>query len=426
MSTTAPPALAVKEGDLVAGKYLIERVLAQGGMGVVVVARHEQLDQRVAIKLLLPEVAGFGQAVARFLREAQAAARIQSEHVCRVFDVGTLPNGAPYMVMELLDGADLSAELERRGTLPVAEAVSYVVEALDAIVEAHRRGIVHRDLKPSNLFLCRRDDGRVLVKVLDFGISKLEAPGGPAGDIKLTSTQALLGTPAYMSPEQVRSAKDVDARSDQWSIGVILYECLAGGTLFNGSSLGEVFSKIREDPIPPLSMRRADLPAELAHIVERCLQRKPEDRFASAGELREALRSFLGRFQTASAGPMSSSGAPPERSSVVSEAAFARTGLAITGDEGGALRTGSAGDGVGGSVPPRGSHSTGGAWSKPGEGRARRSAWVAAAAVALLGGVAGAWAMLARDGAGAAGAARPADPQPTAITTERPTPPSIT
>src|SRR6185437_4024799 len=201
---------------------------------------------------------------------------------------------------------------------------------------------------------------------------------------------------------------------------------LAGGTLFNGSSLGEVFSKIREDPIPPLSMRRADLPAELAHIVERCLQRKPEDRFASAGELRDALRSFLGRFQTASAGPMSSSGAPPERSSVVSEAAFARTGLAITGDEGGALRTGSAGDGVGGSVPPRGSHSTGGAWSKPGEGRARRSAWVAAAAVAVLGGVAGAWAMLARDGAGAAGAARPADPQPTAITTEQPTPPSIT
>ncbi|HVJ20233.1 MAG TPA: serine/threonine-protein kinase, partial [Polyangiaceae bacterium] len=215
---TAP----VREGDLLAGKYRVERVIGVGGMGVVVAARHLHLDVRVALKFLLPSLKQDGEIVARFLREGQAAARIKSEHVGRIMDVGSFDDGSPYLVMEYLEGRDLAAELASRGRLSVAEAVAHVLQALEALAEAHQSGIVHRDLKPSNLFLTRRADGSALIKVLDFGISK--AAFGEGGEAVLTRSQGIMGSPQYMSPEQIRSAKRVDQRSDIWSTGVILHE----------------------------------------------------------------------------------------------------------------------------------------------------------------------------------------------------------
>ena len=359
----------LQPGDLVADKYRVEGVLAQGGMGVVVVARHEALDQRVAVKVLRADVATDKATVARFLREAQAAARIQSEHICRVFDVGTLPDGAPYMVMELLEGVDLAGELER-GALRIADAVTYAAQALDGIVEAHRRGIVHRDLKPANIFLARRDDGRVVVKVLDFGISKIEQPSDAQRDFSLTSTQTLLGSPAYMSPEQVRSSKDVDVRTDIWSMGVVLYESLSGGSLFGGETLGEVFARIREDPIPKLSSKRPDVPADLEQIVHRCLERKIDARFATAAELRDALIGFLERTP----------GAP--RSSLASLPAFrpAQSGAAMAQTE--SLST------LSGELPVRP--------VAAGAGSRSRTAMLAVGALVIVGVGAGGWAFLGR------------------------------
>ena len=213
----------VKLGEMLAGKYRVERVLGAGGMGVVVLARHVQLDQLVALKFLLAQSLTNPKVVARFEREARAVVKLKSEHVARVLDVGTMEAGAPYIVMEYLEGEDLSQTVERRGPLPVAEAVDYLLQACEALAEAHGMGIVHRDLKPGNLFLTRRVDGKSLVKVLDFGISKLE---GGREDLALTQPAEVVGSPKYMSPEQLRASRLADARSDIWSLGVILYELI--------------------------------------------------------------------------------------------------------------------------------------------------------------------------------------------------------
>jgi len=214
------PSSSVKEGDLLAGKYRVERVLGSGGMGIVVAARHEQLDQRVAIKFVREEALGNEDAVARFLREARAAVKLRSEHAAKVLDVGTLESGAPYMVMEYLEGSDLGAILSEGEPLSVEVAAEYIAQACEAVAEAHAAGIVHRDLKPQNLFLTQTIGGGARVKVLDFGVSKtLESTGGGG----LTQTRSMLGSPLYMSPEQMRSSRDVDARSDVWVFGVVLF-----------------------------------------------------------------------------------------------------------------------------------------------------------------------------------------------------------
>ena len=199
-STPPPPPVAI--GELVANKYRVERVLGRGGMGVVVAALHEQLAQRVAIKMLLPEAEASPNALARFTREARAAATIRGEHVARVLDVGELPGGAPYIVMEYLEGRDLAQTLTDRGTLPPEEAVSYVLQACEAIAEAHAAGIVHRDLKPSNIFVTTGPDGSPLVKVLDFGISKALLSGSAEG--QLTTTSSFVGSPIYSPPSPFR------------------------------------------------------------------------------------------------------------------------------------------------------------------------------------------------------------------------------
>jgi serine/threonine-protein kinase len=276
-----------------AGKYRIDRILGAGGMGVVVAAHHIRLDDRVAIKFLLPEMLLSGEAVARFEREARAAVKIKSEHVARVSDVGTLENGAPYMVMEYLEGGDLAAWLKQRGPLPVEQATEFVLQACEAIAEAHALGIVHRDLKPANLFVIRRPDGAASVKVLDFGISKMRGGGSSSvPDVSITKTSAMMGSPLYMSPEQMQSAKDVDARSDIWALGVIVYELLAGESPFHAESIPELVAKILSMPPPSLTSRRPDVPQALEAVIFRCLEKDLSRRYESVGQLAAALVAF--------------------------------------------------------------------------------------------------------------------------------------
>lgn len=279
----------IEPGQELVGKYRIERVLGSGAMGVVVEAHHLELEQSVAVKFLYPECARANDGAERFRREARAAARIKSDHVARVLDMGTLEEGgAPFIVMEYLRGKDLSAELEERGWLPVGEAVTYVLEACEAVAEAHRHGIVHRDLKPANLFLAEQERGGRMVKVLDFGISKMTVNGHQPS---LTDTSALMGSPAYMSPEQLESSRNVDGRADIWSLGVILHELLMGEVPFEGESMPQLVRSILGGQRSSLTERNASL-AELDAVVAKCLRLPREERFDDVPALCEALQPF--------------------------------------------------------------------------------------------------------------------------------------
>ncbi len=290
MTHAAPIALGLQPGDVVAGKYRVERLLGTGGMGVVVAARHQQLGERVALKMLQPHLSGHPEAVARFVREARAAARIKNEHVARVSDVGQLADGSPYMVMEYLEGIDLATWLQQRGPMPAGQAVDAVMQACQAIAEAHALGIVHRDLKPANLFAVRRPDGRLAIKVLDFGISKITALTALDAPVReLTGTRAVVGSPFYMSPEQVQSARRVDARTDVWSLGVILFELLTGSRPFQATGFTQVALKVMAEPAPRVRSLRADVPAALDHVVARCLEKDRSRRFQTVRELAAAL-----------------------------------------------------------------------------------------------------------------------------------------
>ncbi len=277
-------------GDLFQGKYRIQKLLGKGGMGAVFSADHEGLGQRVAVKFLLAEAAGNEEANARFKQEARAAAQIQNDHVARVVDVST-DGGLPYMVMEYLDGQDLSQLLEARNTIPPEEACSFLLQAADAIHAAHKAGIIHRDLKPSNLFLAQRSDGTRIVKVLDFGISKAQNSLGPMSGA-LTSTKAMLGSPLYMSPEQLRSSKSVDARADIWALGVILYELITGAVPYHGDNLGELFAAILEQDPTPVRQRSPHVAPELEAVIMKCLQRQAAARYSSVAELALQLAPF--------------------------------------------------------------------------------------------------------------------------------------
>jgi eukaryotic-like serine/threonine-protein kinase len=282
----------VREGDVLAGKYRVDKVLGVGGMGVVVAARHLQLETRVAIKFLLPGMLDSEEAVVRFAREARAAVRITSEHVARVFDVGTLETGAPYIVMEYLEGGDLAEWVRQRGALPIELAIEFVLQACVAVAEAHGLGIVHRDLKPANLFCVRRPDGQLLIKVLDFGISKTINLSGSEPALAMTKTSAMMGSPVYMSPEQMQSPRDVDAQTDLWALGVILYELLTGSVPFKGDTLPEVCIKIATHATPPLRAVRPEVPAQLEAVIGKCLEKHRRNRYRNVGELAVALAEF--------------------------------------------------------------------------------------------------------------------------------------
>jgi len=282
-------AASVQPGDVIGGTYVIERLLGEGGMGAVYVAHEERLGRRVAIKVLLSAVADNPEAVARFEREARSAAALQSDHVTRVLSVGQLASGAPYIAMELLEGEDLATLLAKRGALAPLEVVELMLPVCEALTEAHALGIVHRDLKPANIFLARRPTGATTVKVLDFGISKsATASASPT----LTKTTAVMGTPMYMSPEQLKEAKSVDGRADVWALGVVMYELLAGGPPFLSDALAELCAFILTMEPEPLVRRRPDLPPALGTIVHRCLEKDPARRFADVRELRAALSAF--------------------------------------------------------------------------------------------------------------------------------------
>ncbi len=288
----AAPPLTI--GGVVADKYRIEALLGEGGMGFVFAALHLQLGHRVALKVLQSASISDREVTERFLREGRALARLQGEHIARVSDVGTLTSGEPYMVMEFLEGRDLARELAARGPLPLVEAVEFIAQACEALAEAHVRGIVHRDLKPANLFLAQRLDGEPLIKVLDFGISKVSPDAGDAIDMdnNITVTSSLVGTPKYMSPEQIQDSRAVDSRTDIWGLGTILYELLTKSRPFAAPSLALVCVKVLHEEVPPPSSLRPDIPPGVDEIIARCLKKQPGDRFANVGELVEALAPF--------------------------------------------------------------------------------------------------------------------------------------
>jgi eukaryotic-like serine/threonine-protein kinase len=273
-------------GDILAGKYRVERILGIGGMGMVVLATHLELDQHVAIKFMLPAALENPEAAARFMREARAAGRLTSEHVCRVSDVGRFDSGVPYIVMEYLEGHDLGTMLKRKGPLPVADAVDFILQACEGMAEAHGHGIVHRDLKPDNLFLHSRSDGSQVIKVLDFGISKASVTG------IATKTGDIMGSPAYMAPEQMQSTKDVDMRADVWSLGVILYQLISGRMPFISDTLPGLCLAVINDAPPSLESIRSNLPHGLAQVVMRCLAKNKNDRFPNVHELAQSLAPY--------------------------------------------------------------------------------------------------------------------------------------
>jgi serine/threonine-protein kinase len=287
-----PVRIPFASGDVILGKYEVTGLLGTGGMGYVISARHTELGEMVALKFLRPEALAHPELVERFAREARAAAKIRSEHVANVFDVGTLPDGVPFIVMEHLAGKDLADHLHQEGPLPIGVAVDYIMQACEALAAAHAHGIVHRDIKPENLFLTRQAQGMEIIKMLDFGISKVTLPRGKRD---LVRTQMALGSPVYMSPEQIRRSDLVDARSDIWAVGCVLFELLTGVTAFDEPSLLELSAAILErEPMPLLSLR-PDASEELENVVLRCLAKNPDDRYQNVAELAIALYPFAPR-----------------------------------------------------------------------------------------------------------------------------------
>ena len=275
----------LREGDVIAGKYAIVKIVGEGGMGIVYEATHLRLRQRVAVKMLRPEMLEHEVLVTRFEREARAAGQLRSRHTARVMDVDITDRGLPYMVMEFLEGHDLETELEQRGRFPLPEAVDYVLQACSAMIEAHQLGIVHRDLKPANLFLAN-DGGARVVKLLDFGISKVEGDG----DSKLTTPDSVMGTALYMSPEQVRASGTVDARSDIWALGIILYELLSGQPPWMGTPTQLAAAIVTEDPPDLLAL--CDVPLEVVAIIGKALRRDAGERWTDVRELALALAPY--------------------------------------------------------------------------------------------------------------------------------------
>jgi serine/threonine protein kinase len=287
----------VQPGEVLDDKYAVERMVGEGGTGYVVAAQHLILRRRVALKFLRPELAAHPELGRRFLREAQAAAQMRGDHVARVMDADTLRTGEPYLVMEFLEGQDIAAVLRRCGHLSVSDATAYLIQACEAVGEAHALKVVHRDLKPGNLFLTQGPDGKPWVKVLDFGLSKVLTHDGILQG--LTDSNHVVGSPHFMSPEQIRTPRDVDERTDIWSLGATLFAMLTGHVPFDGRSMIEVCGALLCGPAPRVRLLRAEVPAELEAVVLRCLRVEPADRYESVAALSRALAPFAGEISHA-------------------------------------------------------------------------------------------------------------------------------
>jgi serine/threonine-protein kinase len=286
-----PPMSAFEPGAILHAKYRIERTLGTGGMGVVLLATHLRLEQRVAIKIIRRSDGDGASLAKRFAREARIAARLRGEHAVRILDVDDSDSGETFLVMEYLEGTDLARLLEAESApLAVARAVGYVLQACEGVAEAHALGIVHRDVKPANLFLTKRLDGTELVKLLDFGISKAMAP--PPHELAVTRPRVAIGSPSYMSPEQLEDSGDVDARTDIWALGVVLYELLARRLPFEATTPATLAVRIATVAPPSLRLVRPDLPEGLEAVVLRCLEKQPAKRFPSVVDVARALAPF--------------------------------------------------------------------------------------------------------------------------------------
>jgi serine/threonine-protein kinase len=286
---SARGALPIVPGDLVGGRYRVGEVIGEGGMGVVFEATHVGLETAVALKVIRSDLKNDEEFVLRFVNEARAAALLKGEHIARVFDVGKLATGEPYLVMERLEGMGLEAFLEAVGPLDPPEAVRLVLEVCEGLAEAHALSLVHRDIKPANLFLSRRPDGRSILKILDFGIAKRLADKRHRS---LTNPARSLGSPWYMSPEQMMDSSHVDFRTDIWSVGVLLYELLTGEHPFDGESIPEVCAKVLSAPAPSVRELRRDIDPRLDAIITTCLEKDPAVRLPNVSALAESLLEF--------------------------------------------------------------------------------------------------------------------------------------
>ncbi|WP_437281913.1 protein kinase [Sorangium sp. So ce375] len=370
----------IAPGTIIARKYRVERTIGRGGMGLVVEALHLDLDTRVAIKFLLPEFMSYTEAAERFMREARTVAKLQTHHVVRVLDVAALDSGEPYMVMELLDGVDLAGHAAEAGTLAIGECIDHIVQACEALAEAHSLGIVHRDLKPANLFLTKRPDGAPLIKVLDFGVSKILT--GDTGNVSLTQTTTILGSALYMSPEQMRSSKSVDPRTDIYALGVCLFEIIGGRPPYVADSFPELCAKIYTSPPEALQDLRPEVPEGLVEVIEKSIAREPEDRFQSIAEFVQALAPYAAPgTRTTIGGILRQHAVELDLPPPASRAAMARTSRASRVSSGGPSVS-DRGPRTGGSVPPV---------EEEAPRRGRTWLYVAVGAVAVL---VGAWGAL--------------------------------
>ncbi|MFT3694945.1 MAG: serine/threonine-protein kinase [Kofleriaceae bacterium] len=361
-------------GGIVGGRFRIEQILGVGGMGVVVAATHVELGNQVAIKFMRDEMVSSPTLVDRFIREARAVVRLETDHVCRVIDVARTDAGSPYIVMEHLQGTDL-ARVVIRQALPLTLAVEYVLQACVALAQAHAMGIVHRDLKPANLFLTRRRDGGALIKVLDFGIAKaLEDTAA-----NLTHTRIMMGSPGYTAPEQLESAKDVDARADIWALGVTLYELLARRTPFPAKTAPEIAVKIQHEAPVPL-----DVDPTVRAVIWRCLEKRKEARFGSVAELATALMPFGGPSARAIVGQIHGVARTSQPIAVPAPVAM----NAVTVDEGRYPTRQSSGANSAipteGRYPTRQSSQANSATTRPDEPRRARFLWVPIVGVGIL------------------------------------------
>ena len=293
------PCPASRLGDLLANKYRLMSILGVGGMGVVYAARHELVGRRFAIKVLHASALHHPASLRRFRREAQAAGSIENEHIAAVTDFGTANDGTAFLVMEFLQGEDLSHTLAREGPLSVERALGIALQVCRGLAAAHAQGIVHRDLKPANLFLCRREDGSELVKLLDFGIAKLQAKGAES----TTRTGAMIGTPYYMPPEQARGRRDLDHRADIYALGTVLYELLSGEKAHPGDSYNEILYHVLMETPRPLCGIRLELEPELCDVIERAMASDADDRYASVDELARGLSECLAGLARAATTP---------------------------------------------------------------------------------------------------------------------------
>lgn len=280
-------------GEEIADRYVVERAIAEGGMGLVFAARHRDLDELVAIKFLKPEFARQSEIIGRFAREAKASTKIKSEYVAKVLDVGVSQTRGPYIVMEYLEGEDLSDRLAREGRLPYERAVELILQACEALAAAHALNIIHRDIKPENLFLVKNESDVPTLKLLDFGVSKTALTGKIFGnDISVAKTQSLLGTPLYMSPEQLRGKFDIEPSAEVWSIGAVLYELITGEAPFTGTSVTEVCASVLETVPRSPSERVPGVPIELTAVIMKCLEKQAANRYHTVAELAVALQPF--------------------------------------------------------------------------------------------------------------------------------------